>query len=269
MFVLIRQISSKSRKNVNIELNKIDLWLKTNKLSLNIEKTSFIIFTNRKLQHNFKITIGSAIIKRQSQTKYLGIILDEHLTWTPHIQMLQKKMASAVWALSRLRNVASTKTLRTVYFGLVHSKLQYCISCWGSSPPSKLVKIMSLQKRALRVICKAPYLAHSEPLFKRQNILKLDDLYVLQVAVIVSKSIHGTWQGSFRPKPVTLVHQHETRYAKSGHFCIPKAYKEVFKRSIGFRGPSIWSKVPAGLKHLDTNAFKSKYKKALLDHYDV
>ena len=256
-------------KNVNNELNKIDLWLKTNKLSLNIEKTSYIIFTNRKLQHNFKITIGSATIKRQSQTKYLGIILDEHLTWTPHIQMLQKKMASAVWALSRLRNVASTKTLRTVYFGLVHSKLQYCISCWGASPPSKLLKVKSLQKRALRVICKAPYLTHSEPLFKRQNILKFDDLYVLQVAVIVSKSIHGTWQGSFRPKPVTSVHQYETRYAKSGNFCIPKAYNEVFKRSIGYCGPSIWSKVPAGLKHLDTNAFKSQYKKVLLDQYDV
>ena len=188
-------LSNKSAKklenDVNLELTNIDHWLRLNKLSLNTDKTSYLIFTNRKITHRFEVKVGDVVLKQQTTVKYLGVILDQRMTWAPHIQSLQKRVASAVWALYQLKKVASQRTLRTVYHALIHSKLQYCISSWGAAAPSNLIKLTSLQKRAIRTICRAHYLAHTSGLFKRQKILKLEDLYRLSVAVVVSRYKHG------------------------------------------------------------------------------
>ena len=163
-----------------------------------------------------------------------------------------KKVASAVWALYQLKKIASQRTLRTVYHALIHSKLQYCISSWGAAAPSNLIKLTSLQKRAIRTICRAHYLAHTSGLFKRQKILKLEDLYRLSVAVVVSRYKHGRWQGNFSPTSAADTHSHGTRSATSGNFYLPRAFNEVFERSLSYRGPSVWAAVPNHLKTLDT-----------------
>ena len=212
--------------------------------------------------------MGTALLKQQPQVKYLGVILDEKLSWSPHIDMVKRKVSSAVWALSRLRSVASEETLRTVYFSLVHSKLKYCISTWGSAAVTKLKKLEPLQKRAMRIICQAPRLAHSEPLFKAQKVLKLTDIYKLQIAIIMAKFNSGMWLGNFSPVNVSRVHDHQTRYATNNNFIRPKAYNDTFKRSLSYSGPLIWSSVPEDLKRLPPNQIKLKYKEHLLQNYN-
>ena len=102
--------------------------------------------------------------------------------------------SAAVWALSSLQNIASGKTLKLIYYALVHSKMNYCLSVWGGVSTSRINPITIIQKRALRVICKVPYLTHTETLFKDQSILKIADMYKLQIACIISKHTHGLWR---------------------------------------------------------------------------
>ena len=266
-FTLIDKSPEILEQNVNSELKKVTKWLECNKLTINTDKTMYVIFTGRRFKHDFKIKIRDLILKRKTHAKYLGVTLDEKLSWDPHINQLKKKLSSTVWALSSLRNAASPEILRIIYFGLIHSKLSYCLSNWGAVPQTKKNKIITMQKRAIRIISKAPRLSHSEPLFKNQHIMKVNEMYKHQVATIVSKYIHGLWFGDLNLKNVNEVHDHNTRSSTSRNFFITTPSNEVFKRSLNYAGPMVWREVPQNLKSLHPDKFKLEYKNFLIDKY--
>ena len=82
-------------EEINEELQKITTWFHTNKLSLNIKKSNFIIFSSKGKKYNtdnLKININGNEIKQVNFTKFLGIYIDEHLSWAQHIDYLSKKL---------------------------------------------------------------------------------------------------------------------------------------------------------------------------------
>ena len=90
---------------VNLELCKIDHWLRVNKLSLNYNKTNFMLLISRK--HNpvsFKVTINNHTISPKDILKYLGVLLDNKLNWKPHVQRVKTQLSSACGILSKLKH---------------------------------------------------------------------------------------------------------------------------------------------------------------------
>ena len=81
-------------KRMNHDLRKLSMWLRANKLSLNIEKTELVVFQrqNTKLNNSFKIKLDGKILFPTGSVKYLGVLLDEHLTWSPQISHVQMKI---------------------------------------------------------------------------------------------------------------------------------------------------------------------------------
>ena len=88
---------------VNNELAKIVIWLKVNKLSLNLTKTNFMIFHPRqkKVNVNVPLTLENTVIKQVTETKFLGVLIDQHLSWKPHIDFVSKKKSRRMWELLR------------------------------------------------------------------------------------------------------------------------------------------------------------------------
>ena len=162
---------------VNKELKVINNWLKSNKLFLNYSKTNFLIFSKRKNKYKFSINIDNHNLQQEHTTKYLGITIDDKLTWKPHLSKLRTNLSRGCYALSRLKMYMPQDVMKSVYYSLFHSKLQYCITSWGGCPPTNQLPIFRLQKRALRLICSKPHLTPSHPLFIETNILKLSDIY--------------------------------------------------------------------------------------------
>lgn len=122
----------------------------------------------------FKIEVVSSF-------KYLGVIIDQNLSWSSHISAMKQYLLSTVRSFYRLHKLCSSSVLEMVYYGLIQSKLQYGISCWGSAYNSKIRPLLILQKCLLRRICKATRLAHSMYLFRRLNILPVRQLYYYNV----------------------------------------------------------------------------------------
>jgi len=86
---------------VNLELCKINHWLRANKLSLNYNKTNFMLLTSRK--HNpasFKVIINNHNISPEDKLKYLGVLLDNRLSWKPHVQRVKTQLSRACGILS-------------------------------------------------------------------------------------------------------------------------------------------------------------------------
>ena len=112
--------------DINRELEKINIWLKLNKLSLNTQKTKLILF-HRKQKHLDKINvvINGIEIEHVLSFNFLGIMLDEHLSWKSHIEMVGNKISKVTRILYRLKNVFSDKMLFVLYNSLIVSNINY------------------------------------------------------------------------------------------------------------------------------------------------
>ena len=162
--------------NINVKLNSILEWRNVNKLSLNASKTRFMLFyyPQRKVDNlSLDLKINSTAIERVSEFNLLGLTLDECLNWKPHVQKISNKISRIIGVLCRLKNYLPKHILCTIYNSLILAHLQYAVSTWGF----KMGRIEFLQKRAVRVITNSKYNAHTEPLFKQLNLLKVKDIF--------------------------------------------------------------------------------------------
>ena len=179
---------------INQELDKLSQWFCANKLSLNINKSNFILFGNRTQRcHdlNFKIVIDGNALERVSNTKFLGIYIDENLNWKYHTQQISLKIARNIGVINRIKNLLSPELLIILYYTIIQPYLLYCNIIWGGANKIALKRLICLQKRAIRVITKSSYLASSTPLFAKLRILKLEDVYKLQVLLFMYKAKNG------------------------------------------------------------------------------
>ena len=173
--------------NLNIELGKVSHWLNANKLSLNIEKTSFVIFhpPQRKITYQMNLRISNNLIKQDRKVKYLGLIIDSNLNWKSHLHELGKKLARNIGILSKIRHFVNNSILYQLYYSLIYPLLTYGLLVWGNTYHTTLKPIITLQKRALRIITYSKPDEHSDPLFKQLELLKLVDLVVFHNALFM------------------------------------------------------------------------------------
>ena len=122
--------------NINNELVNIDNWMRSNKLSINYSKTHYMIFTRKKNKFNFQIHCGGSHLERVASTKYLGVVVDEKLNWSAHINYIHSKLCKASYILSKLRHYVNINTLKMIYYSLAYPHLSYCITAWGGASKS-------------------------------------------------------------------------------------------------------------------------------------
>ena len=87
----------------NYELETVNLWLKANKLSLNVKKTKYMFFHKRKTLPHINLSLNDVIIKNVSKFNYLGIVIDKHLSWNSHIEMIGLKVSKAIGITNHLK----------------------------------------------------------------------------------------------------------------------------------------------------------------------
>ena len=122
------------------------------------------------------------------------------MTWKYHINHVNKKISRALFIIKQVKNLLPLDCLRTLYFALYHHHLSYGITAWGNASQVALKKTNILQKRAKRTICRANYMynSHTEPLFKKCNIMKLREQYEYEAAILMYKFVHNKLPLSFK-----------------------------------------------------------------------
>jgi hypothetical protein len=231
---------------INAELNNISLWLKANKLSLNTSKTKAMLFhTSRKNVFYPNISIEGTPIDFVDSFDYLGIIVDKNLTWKNHISKISVKLSKTIGIMCKMRNMLSKDILLTLYHSLFLPYLNYGILCWQS----KANDIFKLQKKALRIISGEKYNAHTDPLFKKFNLLKLADIASLQELKFCYKLEHKLLPSYFLSDLYirnSYIHGRNTRSANLFH--IPRVKHEYAKNSIQYIIPVAFNKCPSPIR---------------------
>ena len=163
---------------INVELQKVYSWLSANKLSLNVTKTKYTIFHSQwksVSQCKFNLKINDIPIERVYNFNFLGLTLNENLKWDSHINKISNKINRYNGLLSKLKHYLPMYTLKTLYDSFILPHLNYAILTWGFS----CSRIFKLQKKSIRIISLSKYNSHPEPLFKTNNILKVEDIFQL------------------------------------------------------------------------------------------
>ena len=190
--------------HANFELEKSTVWFKANKLTLNVKKTKFMMFTDKNLDIGTNtLKIGNQIIEqigsncKDKYFKFVGHVLDDKLGWDGHIEHISKKLAGANFAINCSKNFLPLQDRKTLYYSLFDSHLNFGNLLWGCAKAKNLKKIESLQKRCIRNVSLKSYKSHSEPLFKDLDILKFSDKLSQSRAIFMHKYRHKKLPTSF------------------------------------------------------------------------
>ena len=198
--------------------------------------------------------------------KYLGVILDDQLSWDSHVQYLNKKLSSACGILGKIKYYVDTPTLIKIYHALFKSRLQYAIISWGSANTTSLQPLRVLQNRALRHISQTSRYARMDTIYLNYRILKLDHLYKHELAKFMYEYTRKNLPRSFDNFFPVIAHQ-RTRAAKRGNFLIPRFNKIVGLKSIRCQGPKLWNEICEDLKSSSKDTFKKEFKNLIFANF--
>lgn len=281
-------------KTVNCELKKLSQWLNINRLALNVAKTNFVIFrsSQKNSYHNVTLILNRKALQQKDHVKYLGVLLDEHLNWKYQINNVALKISRGIGILAKLKPFLKDNLLRSIYFSLVYSHLSYGVHVWGSASMTSLNKLVVLQNKAVRILSGVQYfqiygqdpgpLPSSEPLFKKLLILKLGDIFKLNIANFVYSTLDFESPQIFHDWFVFNyeVYDHNTRSSsvivRENHFDIgaaeqsltlhTKRFNNLYgKNTIKVSGTTIWNSIPDVIqKSPSIYSFKSKLKNYFL-----
>ena len=150
-----------------------------------------MVFKCTQSKNNYipKLYIRTHCLKQIQNTEFLGLIIDDKLSWKDHVKHVKLKVSQCIGVLYKIRDKLNLHALKTIYFSLIFSYINYCLLIWGSANKTLLLPIFKLQKQFLRLSTYSEWRAPSEPLFKRLNILKFEDVFKLHVAQFVSNCI--------------------------------------------------------------------------------
>ena len=124
------------KTQVNNEINKVDKLLRSDKLSLNYKRSSYLVinkFPQQSIDIDLEISINNIKIIHSKYVKYLGLWLDDDLKFYTHIQHLETHLAKYTGMFYRIRSYLKIDAMITLFYSFIYSKLQYGILTWGSA----------------------------------------------------------------------------------------------------------------------------------------
>ena len=257
------------KDKINNELKSISMWLKLNKLSLNIEKTKAMLFHTENRQVKIPdIYIDNIKVDFTEEFNFLGLRLDKNLKWKCHLNYISKKISKTIGIMAKLKNYLPTNALFNIYNALILPHLHYCSLIWGWQSHNLSVA----QKKAIRIITKSRYNAHTNTLFKQLNTLKIQDICALHDYTFCYKLINRQAPDFFMKliNPFApAIHDHNTRHATD--LRLPAFKHEFARNSIKYRFPNIFNDMEDDLKEKfythSLFGFKFYFKRTVLESY--
>ena len=242
----------------NEQLSSFYDWSTCNRLTINTEKTFYMIITNQKLETTLSpVKIASNEIHYRSSEKFLGVVLDDRIKFNLHVSMLCNKVSRAVGVLYKLRDYLPLPTLISLYYTFVYPYFVYCNVIWGHTFRTHLKPLEILQKKVIRIINHAPYNSHTNNLFFTNKILKLNEINLFFQSVHVYKSYDDF---------PSFSHSYSTR----NHSNLNPAFQRTVstQRSLRYSALTIWNQLPPDIKNAPTlSIFKNKLKSHLINKY--
>ena len=215
-----------------------------------------------------KIFINGNPIDEVSETKFLGVIIDNRLTWASHIKYMKNKAAKGLGIILKCRKIFKTETLLSLYNTIVFPYFNYCALIWGSAYSIHLENAMVLQKKLIRIISGVKPRTHTLPLFEHLKILTIKEVFYYTVGMFMYKFVRKKLPVIFDELFIRVVDRHSRDTRISSFLQTPQCKTERRQHTIVYYGPRIWNII---LREIDINCsigtFKCRLRSLLLSKH--
>ena len=242
---------------INKDLVSLSHWLGLNMLTLNLSKTKYMVYTssNRATQPvNLHVAINGVEIERVNEFKFLGIHIDEHLSWKTHMNKLLSKIHRNLGVVRKISCFLNRKTLLQMYHSMIMSHVRYGISVWHHGHIAMRKKIQACANKFLRMIYYMKRRESVKPLMIDNKILSTNQIYYLEVAKVMKRVNLG-----LIPAPFIDILQNQVRTSTMVTRRASLYYQrftalEKCKQAISYSGPFVWNTIPVDVKsHAETD----------------
>lgn len=242
------------------DLKIVNDWMKKNQLAINFTKTNFIFFYQRNSNCDDlfeNINIDGKEISRVKVTKYLGLHLNESLSFVDHINQIKSKISKFVGVLKRISKHVNKETKTMIYFAYIHSVLIYMCPIWCRAPNFKVNELQRLQNKAIKQILNLPALTPSVTLYG-EKFLSLASLFEYETDLLIFKLKHSLMKSDITFTHNYNVHSHLTRCMNYLRTVFRKT--NCTQNSISTDGVKCFNRLPS---HLQNENNFLKFKKEL------
>ena len=269
-------IHDKNCMNLTIKasqtISNLQKWFNINKLTLHLGKTNYTVF-HCKRDHNKccpdHFYVNQTKICRASSVKYLGVLIDEDLSWKDHIQDLTNKLVKYTSIFFHIREKIPPAVALQMYYGLVYSRLSYGIEIYGMAKSSTISPLQVMQNRLLKILTFKHRRFPTNSLYQELEILKVSDIHNLRLYVMIYKYVTGKLPEIFNnifqdseSQPGTINTRNNSLFNVTRQNNI---YGKLMLNNYGF---NLWQRIPISIKQSTTlSSFKSAVKKYLMEQY--
>ena len=173
-------------------------WVQNNGLLLNVKKTNYMIFTRKRNSgtNSMSLKLGNNEIERTKVARFLGVLVDDKLSWEHHIKAVRNKMARYIGTIFRIKHMLPMKCRILTFNSLVMSHINFCSLIWGATNKSKIEMLFTVQKKAVRAIMNGPvnlYYSegelptHTKPAFLELGIPTVQNIIVKNMLTFARK----------------------------------------------------------------------------------
>lgn len=250
---------------VNSDLSRFHNWLCANCLVINESKTVFMHFHPRnKTTIPIAISINNKPIEKVNSCKYLGLIVDDKLTWDCHIDnIINKQLCGLVGCLRRINEYLSNECRYLLYNSHILSVLSYLVVLWMNTSVYNMNRLQRFQNKAIKAIFRLPYDLPTVNLYQGLPLLPLSKLRKLELCKLIHRLAHG----EIKMKAKLIVnqdkHSHDTRSA--GDFAVPRRLTSTGVRTPIYQGIKLYNDLPRDMKINKSVGFSRSLKKFLLN----
>jgi hypothetical protein len=252
------------------DLQTLDLWMHNNKLSINFNKTNFMLFylKNTNITDSFDyICFNNYKIDRVDKIKYLGLHLNTSLNFTHHIESVKNKISKYLGIMKKITKYVNESTMLKIYYAYIHSNLNYLNAIWSAAPEFKINELQILQNKAMKTIYKLPYFTPSISLYT-ENILPLHCIFDMEIILLVFKIKNKIIKCNIKLTIASEIHGHLTRYVNNLRARFFKS--NCTQNSILSRGVNLFNSLPSVFQNItELRTFKKKLKEYFKECYNA
>ena len=253
-------------RTLNPELQSVVEWIQKNKLVLNVSKTtSMVMGSHHTLQDQpvLNLCINKLSIQQVQETKLLGVILDNKLSWTKQINNTITKMGRAISIIKRCASFMPNSITKLLIQSLVLSNLDYCTVVWSNATMEKIIKLQKVQNRAARIALHCDFRTNVVIMHTCLGWLSVKKRLFYSL-IVFFRNILITTKPSILYNTISFSsdrHHYSTRHVTRGNFTLPKARTNAIKRTVIYRAMQEWNALPVHITHENSkNTFKRLLK---------
>ena len=269
IYVSDSDIVTAARK-LQYDIDSIVNWFRKNKLTLSVEKTFTMFVGSRKRLQSISVfpqlTIHDKVLENKESAKYLGIIIDRHLSWNDQISDICQRLRPKIGIFGRLRHFLPFNALINVYKAIIQSTIDYGLSIWGSTNQSNTDMVQKLQNRCIRLLTGCfDYDVRSQEILANLNLMNVKQRLKYFTGLLVFKCLNS-YLPYYMSDNIMLLNVGHSYNTRNDHLLyVPPSRTNFGQRSFSSTGPTLWNSIPNTVKcATNFDKFKRNLKRFLL-----